>query len=102
MVFPRYFRFPFMGFNDLQFGDIWTHPAHRGQGLGQLGLSAALAYAWQPGRKLWYLTEMENIPSQKLAEAAGFRRWGEGVRTARLGVGFLGQFVVTCGPENVR
>ena len=41
-VFPGYFRFPFMGPKDLQIGDVWTAPAHRGRGLAVCGLRFAM------------------------------------------------------------
>ena len=95
LLFPPYFRFPFMAQDDLQCGDIWTHPDERGQGLAGAGLALAICHAWQPGRRLWYLTEEKNQASCRLATKAGFQLVGRGQRTAPLGLKSIGQFVMT-------
>jgi RimJ/RimL family protein N-acetyltransferase len=95
LIFPPYFRFPFMASDDLQFGDIWTHPDERGQGLADTGLSLAIHHAWRPGRQLWYLAEETNQASCRLAIKSGFHLAGCGRRTRRLGLKIFGQFVVT-------
>ena len=102
ILFPPFFRFPFMQRSDLQCGDIWTDPAERHRGLAAAGVTAALHHAWQPGRKIWYLTEAANEPSLRLAERAGFQPVGHGRRTRRLGLKIFGQFVVTTLSHPIR
>jgi RimJ/RimL family protein N-acetyltransferase len=95
-IFPRSFRFPFMGDRDLQIGDVWTDPAHRGRGLAAYGIQYAVErMQTDPSRTYWYVVGDDNLPSIRAAERAGLSRWGEATRTARLGLRSLGQFNVT-------
>jgi len=102
LLFPPYFRFPFMAPDDLQCGDIWTQADQRGQGLAALGLSLAMRLAWAPGRRLWYLTEETNEPSCRLALKSGFVLAGRGRRTAPFGLRPAGQFVMTTRIQSAR
>jgi len=95
LLFPPYFRFAFMAHDDLQCGDIWTHPDYRGQGVAGAGLLIAIHHAWRPGRKIWYLAEETNPASCRLAIKAGFHLAARGRRTAPFGLKPLGQFVMT-------
>jgi RimJ/RimL family protein N-acetyltransferase len=98
VIFPRYFRFPFMADDDLQIGDVWTSENHRGKGLAGFALREALRKEPQQGRAYWYITEDTNVASVRVAEKAGFERVGEGVRTARFGLRPLGAFVMLREP----
>jgi RimJ/RimL family protein N-acetyltransferase len=89
-VFPGFFRFPFMRKDDLQFGDLWTHDAHRGRGLAGVAIDAALASAARAGRRFWYITDPSNVASIRVAEKAGFQLIGHGTREPRAGVHGLG------------
>lgn len=91
-VFPRYFRFPFMADKDLQIGDTWTDPAHRGKGLAVAGLLASVQAFESSRHRFWYLTEGDNLPSQRVAEKSGFHFIGAGVRTTRFGLRAFGKF----------
>jgi RimJ/RimL family protein N-acetyltransferase len=94
LVAPRYFRFPFMGKDDLQIGDAWTAPLHRGKGLATFTLQELLKLYNKPGRKFWYVVDEENVPSIRAVEKAGFIRAGEGERTKRFGMRALGSYVI--------
>jgi RimJ/RimL family protein N-acetyltransferase len=92
-VFPRYFRFPFMGRDDLQIGDVWTDPVHRGRGLAAYGLRFAIGRRDSSlPRTFWYLSQEANVASIRVAERVGFVRFGIATRTRRLGLRLLGQF----------
>ena len=91
-LFPRYFRFPFMHPSDLQVGDTWTDPTERRRGLARVALRTAVDLARARGRRLWYLTTVENRASIAVAEAVGMRRAGLGRRKARLGMRAFGAF----------
>ncbi len=93
-VFPRFFRFPFMGVGDLQVGDTWTAPEARGQGLAGLALQQVLHDTFRPGRRYWYLVEEANAPSIRVIEKAGFRCVGSGARQPRAGVSALGFYAI--------
>jgi GNAT superfamily N-acetyltransferase len=94
-VYPGYTRYPFMSPEDLQVGDTWTAEEHRGKGLATCALQEIVHRFADGRRRLWYLAYETNVPSVRVAEKAGFRLRGTGVRTKRLGLGFLGQYVIT-------
>jgi RimJ/RimL family protein N-acetyltransferase len=77
----RYWRWPFMGAEDMQIGDTWTNPAHRGRGLGKFALAVLLRQLARPGRRIWYVVGAENLASIAIAKAAGMRLGGTGGRT---------------------
>ena len=58
IVTPRWLRFPFMAADDLQLGDLWTHPGARGQGLARAAI--AIAHRRFAGRRFWYLVRSDN------------------------------------------
>lgn len=91
-LFPKYSRFPFMRDVDLQVGDTWTAPAERGRGLAAIALGTAARQALAPGASLWYLTTSDNVPSIRVALAAGLAPAGTGIRTRRFGLRLLGDF----------
>jgi len=93
-VFPRYFRFPFMTAFDLQIGDIWTAPAHRGGGLATFAIEKIIELHQRPGREFWFVVEDNNKPSIRAAEKAGFKKFGEGIRTKRFGMKVFGAYVI--------
>jgi RimJ/RimL family protein N-acetyltransferase len=101
-VFPGWFRFPFMKANDLQLGDLWTAPAHRGRGLASAAVLFAMANsARADSRAFWYLTHEKNVASIRTAERAGFVSFGHASRTRPWGLRLAGQFriVERASPE---
>jgi RimJ/RimL family protein N-acetyltransferase len=93
-IFPRYFRFPFMSKEDLQIGDIWTHPDYRNTGLAHFAIQNILHSYEKLGRLIWYVVAKDNIASIKVINKAGFIKVGEGVRTKRFGLNILGGFFI--------
>ncbi len=93
-VFPGYFRFPFMAEDDLQVGDTWTHPEHRGKGLAKAGLRESLALGGTHPRRFWYVVEETNTPSIRVVENAGFRVIGYGQRSSPWGLRLFGRFQI--------
>ena len=81
-----------MSKNDLQIGDVWTHPEHRGRGLATYGLREIVRRRWVAGRRFWYVVDTGNGASIRVAEKAGFVKCGEGIRTKRLGLNLLGEY----------
>lgn len=94
-IYPGYFRFPFMAKEDLQIGNTWTHPDHRGRGLAAFAICKILELEHAPSRTIWYLTEDENSASVRAVEKAGMVPRGYGVRTKRFGLSLLGTFALT-------
>lgn len=95
VITPGYFRFPFMGANDLQVGDTFTEPAHRGKGLALFALQAILGADPATRRPYWYVVERTNRPSIRVVEKAGFQLAAEGVRSSRFGLRAAGSYVIT-------
>lgn len=93
-LFPGYFRFPFMGRDDLQVGATWTDEAWRGRGLASAALRYAVQSHGRPGRTFWYLTSSENAASVRVVERCGFACRSGGRRTSRLGLRLLGAYVL--------
>lgn len=93
-VFPRYFRFPFMGKRDLQIGDTWTAKEHRGGNLAAFAAQKIFELQRKPGRRFWYVASESNRPSIRAAEKAGFAPAGKGRRVSRWGLKPLGAFVM--------
>ena len=87
-VFPRWYRWPFMiDPSDLQFGDLWTEPAHRGKGLAVAALRRAIEARSDRDRMFWYLTHETNTASIRTAESVGLS--GKyAIRTRRSGASF--------------
>jgi GNAT superfamily N-acetyltransferase len=92
-VFPAFFRFPFMSRGDVQFGDIWTSPEFRSQGLSKYILSIILRDFRD--RSVWYLCDSKNISSVALAHGVGFKCKAIGVRSSRFGIHALGKYIIT-------
>jgi RimJ/RimL family protein N-acetyltransferase len=93
-IFPRYFRFPFMGDLDLQVGDTWTTPEYRGRGLATFALGKTVELCVKPGRKVWYVVAEDNYSSVRVVKKVGFALIGRGIKKKRLGVSSLGSYVI--------
>jgi len=91
---PGYWRFPFIAGGDLQIGDTWTDPAYRGRGLALFALQTAVAILARPGRRLWYVVEVINKSSIRVAEKAHFALAAEGTRVASRGPKLAGAYVI--------
>ena len=98
-LLPAHYRFPFMAPGDLQTAGIGTHPDRRGAGRGLIALHEVFRRHQHPQRVLWYMVREDNLASIRLAEKGGFHLCGHGLKTALLGVGLLGCFQITGGPN---
>jgi RimJ/RimL family protein N-acetyltransferase len=94
IVTPRWYRFPFMGADDLQIGDVWTAPAARRQKLARIAIAEAQRRFRADGTAIWYVVEVGNQASAELARSCGCRHAAVGRRTRRLGLALLGQYVI--------
>ena len=93
-VFPGFFRFPFMTGSDVQIGDTWTFPVHRGKGLATWALMYARETLATGGRRIWYVSQEDNVASVRTAEKAGFALVGRGSKRPRLGSLMLGYYAL--------
>jgi RimJ/RimL family protein N-acetyltransferase len=99
-VFPRYLRFPFMSAVDLQIGDTWTHPAHRGRGLARTAIQEILHAFAEHDRTVWYITDSANTASVRAALSGGLRPRGQCLRTTRFGLRVFGAFELVQAAES--
>ncbi len=85
IVHPKYFRFPFMGEDDLQIGGLWTDPRSRGLGLATYTVQAIMRAENLPNRVYWYVVAEDNPPSIRVAEKNGFTTCGFAATVKRFG-----------------
>lgn len=69
-------RWPFMKVDDLQIKNVYTLESHRGRGYAFWLIHYAIKKKGLNGRVYWYMTDEENVPSQKLCEKIGFKYQG--------------------------
>ena len=89
-LFPRYFPFPFMGKDDINIGETWTHQDHRGRGLAPYAVHEIVKQNAGDGRVFWYIATESNIASIRVITKVGFEKVGEGFKIKRLGSNLLG------------
>ena len=92
MVFPPYFRFPFMSAEDLQIGDTATEIQYRGKGLASLAINQIIRLHEKKGRTFWYIVAENNVASIGAAEKAGLEVVGTAIRRGRFGIRAIGNF----------
>jgi len=78
-IVPKYYRWPFMKKHDVQITYVITEKKYQGKGLAYQCISYVLSNLEVNG-VIWYVTDSENIPSQRLAEKLGFEFQGIGIR----------------------
>jgi hypothetical protein len=81
---PGYFRFPFVGPEDLQIAVVWTDPDHRGKRIAPFGIDLAMRFRGDGGRRFWYMTAEDNIASARTAERARMELVGRATRRSRV------------------
>lgn len=96
---PRFFRFPFMGPDDIMVNNCWTAPAYRNRGLNSLMFERVMSALARPGRAFWLITEDTNAPMIRVAEKLGFAREDRIVRRRRFGTRILGSFELVPEPR---
>lgn len=92
IVTPGFFRFPFMGIQDLQVGDVWTAETERGRGLASYALRSILSADHDRQRRYWWVVDEDNLSSIRIAERANFCTTAVGVRVSRCGIRLLGAY----------
>lgn len=96
---PKYWRFPFLPDEDLQIGDTWTDPSHRGKGLAGYVLARILVLKRKPGRHFWYVVEAINGPSIHVAERTGFQMAALGGWRKPFGIKLFGSYMPRVGTQ---
>ena len=100
-VFPPFYKFPFMNRNDIQVGDIWTKDQFRNKGMATGAMKYLLNMEEFRNRTVWYITDVENKQSLKLAEKSGFGVCSMAKKRNRMGVSFLGKYELTSDDSSV-
>jgi len=77
---PSLYRWPFMKPKDLQIKNVFTHQEFRGNGYAYLIIRHAIRDIGLERRSFWYMTDEDNIPSQKLCKKIGFKKVGRYIR----------------------
>lgn len=77
---PSLYRWPFMKVGDVQIKNVFTHQDYRGNGFAYRLVRYAIMDIGLKGRSFWYMTDEENIPSQKLCQKIGFKFRGKYLR----------------------
>lgn len=81
LVVPSYYKWPFMGNNDIQFTYVVTNENYRGQGLAGKLIEKAMADFSHQSDAFWYITDTQNPASIRVAEKLGFRCQGKAERS---------------------
>ena len=76
-----------MGPDDMQFGLVFTPPDYRQKKFASLLVRAILERAEKPNT-YWWLTELDNAASRKLAEGVGFKLVGKAARQSVMGMSY--------------
>ena len=96
LTIPAYFRWPFMQARSVQFTYVMTAEEHRGKGLAWQGIYQAHQELKTIGiEDFWYVTDTDNMASQRLAQKMGFSLVG----TARKQKAFFGLVKILCLDE---
>ena len=91
---PRYWRFPFLGKDDIQIASAWTSPAHQEKGFAEFAIEKIIASARRPGRRFWYCVEDSNLASIRVAEKLGFSLIGIGTWVVPMGMELLSYYEI--------
>jgi len=90
IIFPKFFRFPFMNKNDLQVGDILTKESLRGKGVASQVLSEILSS--YKTKSFWFLCDENNISSVLIAHKNNFKLVGYGHKVTPLGLNIFSYY----------
>jgi RimJ/RimL family protein N-acetyltransferase len=78
-IVPAYFRWPFMKVNDVQLTYVVTNPAYRGKGIAASAIAFGISKV-AGDTNVWYITDVSNESSIRLAKKSGFAHFSYGRR----------------------
>ena len=84
LVVPSYYKWSFMGSEDVQFTYVMTNKKYRGQGVAGKLIRSAMADLNDIVDSFWYVTDTENPASMRVAEKLGFSCQGKAERWSPL------------------
>jgi len=92
LIFPKFYRFPFMKKNDLQLGDILTEKSFRGKGVASKVISFILDK--YKTKSFWFLCNENNISSIMLAHNNNFKLKGYGYKVTPFGLNIFSYYKI--------
>lgn len=81
LVVPSYFKWPFMDSKDVQFTYVMTSEKYKGRGIAGKLIETAMVNLYQHVGAFWYVTDIENVASIKVAQKMGFNCIGTAQKT---------------------
>lgn len=95
IVVPKYYRWPFMGDSDVQLMYVVTKDRFKGKGFGTALLQFTINFLKSKNiNSIWYVTDTDNIASQKLAAKVGFTLFSKAKRSYLFNIKFLKTLVI--------
>ena len=91
-----------MSADDIQIGNTWTDPDHRGRGLAFHALLEVVSLERKKGRNLWYVVGADNPESVHVAEKAGFKLAAMGQWKKPFGFKLFGSYVIAKPADSER
>lgn len=91
ILFPKFFRFPFMRTGDFQIGNVWTKETYRNQNIAQTSINFLMDR--MPTKNFWYITKSCNLPSKTLAKKLQFKSKFSGTKSPSALLGLVDTFV---------
>lgn len=85
-ILPKFFKLPFLNFNDLEIGPSWTKESYRGKGIFPAVINYIIQSFNEKGRIFYAFTHVDNLASQKAIQKSGFHRWANGHKTEFFGI----------------
>jgi RimJ/RimL family protein N-acetyltransferase len=100
-VLPAYFRWSFMGKDDLQIMRVWTDPVYRGRGLAKYAIATCISFTSMPERHYWSVIYADNDASISAFTKLGFVYIGFVKRTSSMGIKYLSRYnMVQCDKKS--
>ena len=90
LIFPKFYRFPFMKKQDLQLGDILTEKSFRGKGVASKVISFILEK--YKTKNFWFLCNENNISSILIAHNNNFKLKGYGYKVIPFGLNIFSYY----------
>jgi len=92
LIFPKFYRFPFMNKHDLQLGDIFTEKSLRGKGVASK--AANFIINKYKNKNFWFLCDENNISSILIAHNNNFKLKGYGYKVTPFGLNIFSYFKI--------
>lgn len=85
-IIPKFFKFPFMKFNDLEIGPSWTDKNFRGQRFFPFVIDYIVEYFREKDRDFYILVHTDNKASLNSIKKTNFELYSKVYKTSILGI----------------